>query len=179
MRAKFLNLKKVDYLKDFVIPFSGLKEEIHHFEFTLGKKFFEAMESDEIRDGNIQIALSLDKQARMMIFNFQINGWVNLQCDRCLDYYNHHLQGEERLIIKYGETQYEETEEILIIPHSLHEINISQYLYEFVSLMLPMRKVHPDDEQGNSLCDPEVISKLKDVSVTPSDPRWDELKKLL
>lgn len=169
----------MDYLNKFVIPFSGLKEEIHYFEYTLGEKFFEAMESDEIRVGEVHVNLVLDKQARMMLLEFQIEGKVNLQCDRCLDYFDYNLKGKERLIIKYGEEQYEETDEILVIPSTFYEINISHYLYEFVILMLPMRKVHPEDKQGNSQCDPEVISKLKNISITSSDPRWDNLKKLL
>jgi uncharacterized metal-binding protein YceD (DUF177 family) len=48
-------------------------------------------------------------------------------------------------------------------------------------LALPIRKIHPDDSNGNSTCDPVMLKKLEDLRVEESenDPRWDELKKLM
>ena len=58
-------------------------------------------------------------------------------------------------------------------------------MYEFVSLSFPIRHVHPDDEIGNSSCDPGMIDKLNDFNISKTneegntDSRWDSLKKLL
>jgi len=52
-------------------------------------------------------------------------------------------------------------------------------LYEYVHLLLPIRRVHPEDEKGKSACDPEII-RLLEASPRPSepDPRWEILNTL-
>jgi uncharacterized metal-binding protein YceD (DUF177 family) len=69
-------------------------------------------------------------------------------------------------------------------------INVALPLYEAVILQIPIRKVHPEDENGNPTCDPEVLKFLQenlgDANAEDSDDEeeeggssiWDELKKL-
>ena len=41
--------------------------------------------------------------------------------------------------------------------------------------------IHPDDADGNSTCNPDMIRRLNDLLVhgeVQTDPRWDDLKKL-
>ncbi len=59
---------------------------------------------------------------------------------------------------------------------------MAQYFYEYILLALPIQRIHPNDSRGNSTCDPEMLSKLKEHTVIEedsNDPRWDELKKLM
>jgi uncharacterized metal-binding protein YceD (DUF177 family) len=47
--------------------------------------------------------------------------------------------------------------------------------------MVPIRKVHPDDENGESTCDPEIIKRITTEEKEESegvDPRWEALKNL-
>jgi uncharacterized metal-binding protein YceD (DUF177 family) len=169
----------VDYLKNFVIPFSGLKIDIHHFDFVIDKKFFDAIEYAELENGSIELDLNLIKQERMMIFEFDFKGWVEVVCDRCLEKFDHPVDGHERLIVKFGEAFEEQSDEVVIIPERAYEFNISSYLYEFIKLSLPMQVIHPDDENGNSTCNKEMLDRLSNHhEETESDPRWDALKKL-
>jgi uncharacterized metal-binding protein YceD (DUF177 family) len=41
--------------------------------------------------------------------------------------------------------------------------------------------MHPEDEEGKSNCDPEMLKTLSQhfAEDEESDPRWDELKKLM
>jgi uncharacterized metal-binding protein YceD (DUF177 family) len=56
---------------------------------------------------------------------------------------------------------------------------MSPFLYEYIHLLLPIRRVHPEDDQGNSRCDPEIIRKLKELSESHMpDPRWEALNQL-
>jgi hypothetical protein len=42
-----------------------------------------------------------------------------------------------------------------------------------------VRLLHPDDENGNSTCDPEMLRLLEAMTPTESvDPRWEALRKL-
>ena len=83
------------------------------------------------------------------------------------------------MIVKFGEKTYEETDEILIIPETDHQIDLSHYVYEYINLLLPVKRIHQEDKNGNSTCNPEVIKKLKDLeNQNSTDLRWNELKKL-
>jgi hypothetical protein len=51
--------------------------------------------------------------------------------------------------------------------------------------MVPLRNVHPDDENGMSTCDQEALAKLEALRIhelteeeKTNDPRWDILKKI-
>ena len=44
------------------------------------------------------------------------------------------------------------------------ELPLGQYIYESISLSLPYRKIHPEDANGNSLCNPDMLSRFKIVS---------------
>lgn len=169
----------MDYLKNFAIPFRGLKLGDHHFEYVIGEKFFDCIEYSEIKKGNVSVEIEMNKQDRMLIFEFSINGTVEVVCDRCLSLFDFHVSGNETFYVKIGEEWLEESDDVLIIPESEHEFNISQLIYEYIMLMLPIQRIHPDDENGNSTCDPEMLDKLgAQPKPQESDPRWDALAKL-
>ncbi|MCD4746903.1 MAG: DUF177 domain-containing protein [Bacteroidales bacterium] len=170
----------MDYFKQFVIPFKGLSIGIHQFRFDINNKFFESIEYSEIKKGKIDIELLFEKQENMLILNFSINGYVNVNCDRCLEDFEYPVSGKEQLIVKFGNKRYEENNEILIIPESEHQIEISHLIYEYISLLLPIKRIHPNDDNGISRCKGEVIRKIEELSNKKNniDPRWDVLKKL-
>jgi uncharacterized protein len=166
-------------LKAYDIEFSGLKEGVHIYEYQIDDNFLKLDPSDELETVNAGIKLSLEKQSRMLILVFDISGVATVKCDRCLDPLEYNLNGSERLIIKYGNEAYEETEEIVIVPESEHKINIAHYIFEYLHLMLPIRRVHGDDENGKSLCDPEMLKHLSDEQdTTPHNSPWEVLKGL-
>ena len=75
----------MNYFKQFVIQFSGLKNGDHNFNFEVTDKFFEKIEYSEIKKGKVNVDVLLNKQENMLVFNFSINGFVNVICDRCSD----------------------------------------------------------------------------------------------
>ncbi len=169
----------MDYLEQFVIPFYGLKVGTHHYEYIIDNEFFENFEYTEIDEGEFKISITLEKQERMLELEFAIDGNAKLICDRCADEYMQAVSGSNRLIIKFGPEQQEVSDEIVIIPASAHRLNISSYIYEFIILHLPYKRVHPADADGNSSCNPEMIKRLEvDSKEVSTDPRWDELKKI-
>ena len=168
----------MNYLRHFIIPFSGLKVGNYTFTFEIEDKFFEHFEYSEIKKGKLHIDCHLDKQARMMVLYFDITGTVRVPCDRCAEEFDQPIEGKQKLIVKFGVDHTEESEDILVITDKEHELDVSQYLYEYIHLLLPIKKVHGTDENGNSLCDPEVIRYIKEVEDHPVDPRWEILQKL-
>ncbi len=152
---------------------------MHQYKFIVDDKFFEALDYSLHRHGLVNVDIDLTRQERMLIFDFTIIGYVEVACDRCLELFNYAIDGTRRLIFKFGSDWEEVSDEIFIIPESEYQIDITHYLYEYISLMLPIKCTHPDDENGVSACDPEMLKYLK---VQPKskeiDPRWDRLKNL-
>lgn len=169
-------------MRDLIIPFKGLKEAIHEFESELDNKFFDEFKSDEISGGDLRLKIKLDKKSQMMIFFFEIKGEVNVMCDRCLDFYNQDVEFNGKLYVKYGDETREETDELLVLSRDEYEIDLSKFIYDSIVLSLPMMRFHPDDEEGYSTCNEDMLDKLgfqqEKKEVKSIDPRWEALKNL-
>jgi uncharacterized metal-binding protein YceD (DUF177 family) len=166
-------------LQEFEIPFLGLKEGIHEYAFDLGAEFFESFEYSEVKQGKVHVDVSMERHERMLVFNFSIRGIVELPCDRCLAPMELKIEGDERLIVKFGQEWMEESEEVMIMPETESRIDISSFIYEYIMLMLPYKRVHPDpEESGEDLCDQDVVEKLEQHKESVIDPRWAALEAL-
>lgn len=163
-----------------MITFSSLSLGNHSFDLEFDDKFFGEFEFSEIKKGKGTIQVELEKKERMLVFDIMIDGWVEVTCDRCLEQFEYDIYTEERLFVKFGQAYEEQSEDVIIIPEGSFEYDLSQFIYELINLSLPIKVVHPDDEDGNSLCDPETIERLESLKPkTETDPRWDSLKGLV
>lgn len=169
----------MDYLKEFVIPFVGLSNGEHKFDFLIEDKFFASFEYSEIKKAKVQVDINLDKSDRMMVLTFSMKGLVNVTCSRCLDEFDLPVEGKEVLYIKYGNEYREEDDDVIIIPESETQINLAPFIYDYISLLVPFRVVHPENENGETECDPDVIRRIEENRQQKDiDPRWDKLKDL-
>lgn len=172
-------------LKAFTIPFGGLKQGEHHYTFDVERPFFEYFEYDDINDANITAALTLLRKATLLEFYFDIKGKVNVHCDLTNEPFDLKIETTGKLIVNFGSEYNNENEELLILPHGSYEINIQQYVYEFIVLSIPAKKVHPGVADGS--LDSDMLKKLEEYSIditreeqkNNTDPRWDSLKRLL
>jgi uncharacterized protein len=166
----------MDYFKAFKIPFKGLAIGRHHFEYEIEKGFFEGFENHDIKDCRIELSLELEVHERMFTLDFLISGEINVLCDRCLEIMLLPLDIRQRYIIKLGHELKEESEDVLIIPENEYRIDIYQLVYDYIVLGVPLKKVHPDDADGNSGCDCRILEILDNLSrKTMADPRWEPL----
>jgi uncharacterized protein len=172
----------VGRLREFAIPFTGLKEGRHEFEFTIDDTFFVHFEETEIHKGLLHATVQVDKGINFLELQININGMVEVICDRCLDTFNLPVRCTNRLYIRFGERTYEQSEEVVILATGETEINMSQYFYEFIHLALPYRKVHSMIAGGT--CDKSMLDRLNSAmadgkSDMETDPRWEQLRKLI
>lgn len=170
-------------LKDFTIPFAGLSIGKHLYNIKVDNTFFENLEYSEIKKGDLDLGLTLNKQVNMLIFDFEIKGWVEVMCDRCCDDFNLPIKSSNQLIIKLGDAEFEESDQIISIAGTQHEISLAHFVYEYIILSLPSRKIHPDQPNGESGCDPVVLKKLDEIALREKkdqtvDPRWEALKNI-
>lgn len=164
--------------QDLVIPFVGLKEGIHEFKFEITEAFFKQFEYSIIQQADLKIDLVFEKKKTMFNLNFKTKGKIYTDCDRCGDPLTLKVKGDEDLIVKFGDDNYSETDEIKIIPENEYELHLSEIIYEFAHLLLPSKKTH----KKKSDCNPDIIEQLEKLNVKreteSTDPRWAALSKL-
>ena len=173
-------------LKEFTIPFVGLKLGKHHFEYEINNTFFEHFEYEEFNSSSVNVDVLFDKKTTLFELQFEISGTVNINCDLTNEAYNQEISNQFDIVVKFGEELNDEEIDILILPHGEYEINIQQYIYEFIVLSVPTKRVHPGVKDGT--LDSEILKKLEELSPKlkenketeeETDPRWNTLKKLL
>lgn len=174
-------------LKEFTIPFIGLKIGTHHYDYKIEKAFFEYFEYEDFNDANVKVDLTLLKNTTLLELNFKISGTVNINCDITNEPFNQNIENEFDLVVNFGDEYNDENIDILVLPHGAYEINIQQYIYELIVLSVPIKRIHPGVEDGTLSSD--ILEKLKELSPKLDDeqkednkeidPRWNTLKKLL
>jgi uncharacterized metal-binding protein YceD (DUF177 family) len=175
-------------LKEYDIGYKGLKDGNHTFDYTIDADFFALFENALYENAQVEVHIDLKKDQQMMILDFDFSGSVTSVCDNCLESVDIPVDYQTKLYVKFGEMYDEPSEEIIVLPREEHELNVAQILYDLVVTSMPIRHLHPFDEDGNRICNPEMVQKLSEYLVdadedsdeeSDSDPRWDELKKLI
>ena len=169
----------------YIVQFGGLPLGLHEFEFEVNDKFFQGFENSEISKADISVFATLTKQNNLLQMNFNISGTVAIDCDRCLKNFDFPVETEENLVIKHGNPA-ESTDEILVIEEGKEEFDVSQYIYEYISLALPARRVPCEIEEEDYKCDYETLDRLKGLEAdkeTETDkevnnPVWEKLNKI-
>jgi uncharacterized metal-binding protein YceD (DUF177 family) len=166
----------------YSIAFKGLSQGKHIFEYEIDDKFFAEFVGGVVDEGKVKVRITLEKQSSLMILWFDVEGTVHVQCDRCLEMYDQPIKGLERIFVKFGEKDYIEGDEVIWVSTNDYQLNVAQLIYEFIGLAIPIKRVHPDDKDGNSTCDPDMIEKLGKYIVREGEENrtvWNDLKKLL
>jgi uncharacterized protein len=149
----------------YVIQFKGLKEGVHHFEFILGNPFFEAFPNLEVPEGKVVAGVALTRNTAFLDLEIRLTGAIRVQCDRCLELFNMDVDYSSHLVVRFSEKEEEGDDELIFLPPEEYRLDLKHYLYEFISVNLPYRKIHPDLPGGESGCDPEMLNKLNDLLV--------------
>ncbi|MDG1349662.1 MAG: DUF177 domain-containing protein [Crocinitomicaceae bacterium] len=163
--------------KDLEIPFVGLKQGIHNFEFEIDRSFFDAFPYSIIEEGEITVELSLDKKDTLMVGEYKIKGFVVSNCATCNESFNAPINGEMTIYYKFGEEQ-EEDENLVVLTSEVYKIKPEQQVYELITVSLNANPRHKEGE-----CNEEVLSLLRSYQIRDEkeekiDPRWDKLNKL-
>ena len=179
-------------LQKYDLDIYKISDKQHVYSFESDDSFFSLFEQGLLNKGQFQTRLILDKSPTMLVLQFQIDGWVELICDRSLEPFQHPIQINQQLILKYGEENKELTDEIEIITRDIQRINVGHYIFEFIGLSLPMKKLHPslkeepaevETEDGILVYRSESSPDAEETETAPDeeakiDPRWQALRKL-
>ncbi len=180
----------MEVLDSYKIDFRQLGTGSVEYRFELDDAFFEAVEATLVKSGKATVDLKVKETAGSFRLAFAIRGVVQVSCDRCLDDMDVEIDTGQELTVKLGES-YSEEDDLIVLPEDEPLLNVAWNVYEFVALAVPMVHVHEDGQ-----CNEEMMHALERHLVTENqedgypageqtesgdstDPRWDELKKIL
>lgn len=154
----------MNVLDNYNIAWKGLSNGSHHFEFEIDDRFFEAFEGLEIKGGKLAAEVELAKSATMLQLEVVIKGSVKVECDRCLDELQLPVDYDGKLKVKFSDEIAEYDGEVMWVNPADGVLNLAQYIYESIVLSLPYQRVHPEDADGKSLCDADMLARFGIVS---------------
>lgn len=174
-----MNIRKL-----YEIAFVGLKPGLHEFEYRIDDKFFAPYGKQDFSNSDILIKLQLDKKSGFMMLKFDIDGFIDTECDRCGNTLTLKLWDEFHLIVKMVDdpevlNEAEEDPDIYYISKHESHLKLADWIYDFINLSIPVQKTCGEDEKGGSLCNQEVLEKLKQMEVDSKkeeNPVWKGLE---
>jgi uncharacterized metal-binding protein YceD (DUF177 family) len=170
--------------REFEIAWQGLKPGPHTYVYDIDDRFMLEREIDDsFKNWNARITLLFDKHESFFMLHFDIDGDVTVPCDRCGDEFKLRLWDEFDLVIKLTDDagKIDDEDDVVFIPRSETVIDISKWLYEFLTLSIPLQHIHPDKADGSSGCNPQALNLLDKLAEHPEpekNPLWKGLEKL-
>ncbi len=170
-------------LREFEIAYVGLKLGVHKFDFDIDAKFFKHFEESLIKDCKVKVKLEFEKKETFFILNFFIDGTVDVECDRCLVPFAKEIFGDYVCYIKFAEdpAAMNDEPEVMYISRDQTVIDLSQLIYEYVNLCLPIQKLGCKNPGQEPQCNQETLKYLglgEKKEENEEDPRWAALKNL-
>ena len=167
----------------FKLPLRSLAPGVHTFEYHLDKFFFENMESQDVRDADVNVKLTVDFHNDVYVLSFELKGTVTVPCDRCLDDLELPVDTTYCINVKYGDDYRDDSDEIIEIPFGDAFLNVAYMIYDTVSLSIPIKHVHPLGKCNRAMssllrkhrahseteADDEIENKQKDEMDTMTD----------
>ena len=176
-------------LAKYKVELRNMREDACSYVYELTNQFFTDIDASEIHKGHLDVQLKVKKSIGAYVLDFHITGSVTVPCDRCLSDLELPVDTENVLKVKLG-AEFSDEDDMVIVPEEDGYINVAWFLYEFIELSLPMKHVHAPGK-----CNKGMMGVLKNEEVpvfddeendlpdggeeTPTDPRWNELKKIL
>lgn len=155
--------------ENFIIPLDGLAAGRKEFFWQAGKEFFESFDNSEILDAELDVTVYAEKSGRYVGIDCSVEGHVVVECDRCLDDLEMPVDVEILLSVKFAaeessDEHLEGRREVIFVPEDNADLDLSQIIYDYVCLSLPMQRCHEEGE-----CNPIAVSHLAGNSSVGKD----------
>lgn len=158
-------------LREYIIPFLGLKLGEHQYEYEINSNFFEELTYSIIEGGKVKVNLTLEKKDTMLIGHFSCEGAVFMNCDRCNTPVEVPVKGAFRLVFKLSQEQTDD-ESLIVLPLEAFELDLRGHIYELLTISLPLRYLHV-----KGACDEEMMAAMSQYLVNSNEEEseeWDE-----
>lgn len=170
-------------LREFEIPYVGLKVGVHTFNYEIDRSFFEHFNDSLIHDCAVKVKVEFEKKETFFILKFYIDGSVKTECDRCLIPFDKEIFADYTCYVKFSENAATLTDEdeVIFISREQTVLDLSQLVYEYVNLSLPVQRLGCKTPGEEPQCNKEVLKYLEPdakENKDETDPRWAALKNL-
>lgn len=146
----------------YSIDLEGLKQGAASFEWPVSLEFFKSFGNEDLLDAKVIAKVEARKVGAKILVDLALDGEVTVVCDRCLEDLVLEISADAALTVRFGKGDSEENQEdeeegreLVLIEPGETELDLSQTIYDYVNLAIPIQRVHP--EGG---CDPEMVSRL-------------------
>ena len=165
----------------YKIDLKGQEEAVASYRWLVDSDFFAALDVEDVRNGHVAVDLSVAKASGEYDLTFNLKGTVAVPCDRCLDDMDIDIDTDGDLKVRLG-ADFADDGDVVVVPELEGTINVSWYIYEFISLAIPLKHVHAPGK-----CNKEMSEQLDKHTVSDIDggdadgqidSRWAELEKL-
>mgnify|MGYP001801711938 CR=1 FL=1 len=111
--------------------------------YDLDDDFFALFEHSLLDQGKLTATVQLHKTWDNIQLKFSILGQVVLVCDRSLAPFHYPIHLTPVVTFVPGTESKDLEVDLYMIPQHATTLNIAQHLYDFISLAIPMKKIHP------------------------------------
>lgn len=182
-------------MASYKLPLKSLSLGVQEFTYHLGVDFFSDIEPLEVRGGNVDAVVSVDRKSDDIYqIEMTLKGEITIPCDRCLDDMTWPVDTSYDLSVKEGDEYDDSRDNVLTIPSHWRELDLEPLLRDTVLLTIPIKHVHP--EGG---CNAQMLERLSQHMAAMGsdeqmrsdeghddtgsytlgdDPRWEALRKL-
>jgi len=175
----------MSHRREFEIAFVGLKPGVHEFNYTVNDAFFEEFGEQDFRNTQAEVKLLLEKSNSFMILRFQVGGKADVICDRCSNDLPLQLFEDFTVTVKMTEdpelmNSQEEDPDVYYISRGESHLDVKDWIYEFVSLTIPMQKTCEYENMDGPYCNAEAREILKNMrpdEEKKENPLWKGLEK--
>ena len=101
----------MEKISAFLIPFAGLKDGVHHFDFAINDEFFEGYDFFDFKKADVKVHLVFEKTPTMLNLDFKASGKVNVPCDLSNEPFDLSISSDFHLVVKFGDTDNPNDEE--------------------------------------------------------------------
>ncbi|WGH24865.1 MAG: YceD family protein [Candidatus Shikimatogenerans bostrichidophilus] len=129
-------------LKKFYI---SLLPNNENFKFFINSNFFKEFlkEEEDYLNPKINIIIKKKNKNSYIVLKIYFIGVITLICDITLNKFLFKINKKKKLNIFFSNNYNNKSDNNIFLPLNTIRINIAQYIYDSVILMLPIKKIHP------------------------------------
>lgn len=168
-----------------------MPEGSQEFDYQIGKQFFVNMENNDVRNADVKVHLVVTHKNDYYDMQFTLAGEIIVACDRCLDDLTLPIDTDYHIVVKYGESYSDDSDEFMEIPFGDADINVSYMIHDTIALAIPIKNVHAAGKCNKAMssilrkhraeevdAEEDIIDDENEMESGATDSRWDKLKGL-
>lgn len=163
------------------IDLRRMEEAVSEYRYHLSRDYFEAIDAPEVREGEVDVVLTVRKASQFFELDFHTEGVVHVTCDLCLDDMEQPIASDDHVVARFGDANGEDGD-VVVVDENEGMLDTAWLIYEFICLAIPIKHVHAPGK-----CNAAMTKLLNEHSAARSseeegagavDPRWAALKQL-